>query len=61
MVDGPGWGEVRGISILTEAKQKGTVHRSVPQVLLYYIWFHCFFRANIELIEVGLFFENSIW
>ena len=41
---GPGWCGVRvygwegggegSISFLTEAKQKGTVHRSVPQVLL---------------------------
>ena len=36
---GAGWGEVRemegegGISLLTEAKQRGTVHRSVSQVL----------------------------
>ena len=30
---GGGWGG--GISVLTEAKQKGTVHRSVPQGLEY--------------------------
>ena len=43
MVGGPGWGGVRvsgsvrgGISILTDAKQKGAVHRSVPRVLLTY-------------------------
>ena len=29
-----GWGMSGGISILTEAKQKGTMHRSVPQVLI---------------------------
>ena len=27
------WGMRGGLSILTEVKQKGTVHRSVPQVL----------------------------
>ena len=47
---GPGWGEVRvswggrwgdeggSISLLTEAKQRGTVHRSVPQVYILFLF-----------------------
>ena len=35
-VRGAGFGVgVRGLSILTEAKQNGTVHRSVPRVLIF--------------------------
>ena len=33
---GGGGGGVGGIILLTEAKQKGIMHRSVPQILYYY-------------------------
>ena len=49
MVVGLG-GEVVGISLLTEAKQKGTVHRSMPQVLSNY------FRQYSKEILIGNFF-----
>ena len=41
------------ISLLTEAKQKGTVHRSVSQVLFYQ-------RINVHCLTVGNFLHNII-
>ena len=46
---GAGFGGGGGISFLIEAKQKGTVHRSAPQ-LLYIIFYRLLLRCRARLI-----------
>ena len=51
-----------GISLLTEAKQKGTVHRSVPQVLFHYlskILQSRFFPLSLYFVSPNI--QQSLW
>ena len=46
-------GGVGGISLLTEAKQKVTVHHSVPQVLYIFVYFVYFENGSNDFDETN--------